>query len=392
MELGARFVPAAVFGLAVACSAASEPTASQRAPIISGTASDPSQDFVVFVVHYDAGYFDYCTGSLLAPNLVLTARHCVSNLDTTAVLCDGNGNSISGGGNILGDFPPSSLSVYYGATRADANTATPDAKAIALYHDNATNLCNHDLALILLDHAIPNAVIAQIRLDSPPVVNEETIAVGFGLTNNSTFPTVRQQRQNVPIKIVGPFPGDLYMPAVAPNDFVVGESICSGDSGGPSLDMTTGAILGVVSTGGNSQPYDPNNPAAECINATNYYTRVDGFVDVINQACADAGQDPWLEGGPDPRLAKFGGACATGADCQSGLCLSSGTCTQDCTADPTSCPSGYACTAISGSAQSQCTKAVPASGCSSAGAGTSGGATFIIAGVAVVAVLKRRKS
>ena len=37
-----------------------------------------------------------------------------------------------------------------------------------LYHDDGTNLCNHDLALILLDSQIPNAPISPIRLDGPP--------------------------------------------------------------------------------------------------------------------------------------------------------------------------------------------------------------------------------
>jgi len=385
---GLVFACLAAFG--VACSAASDPTGSQRAPIISGHASDASQDFVILLVHYDPsqGIVESCSGSLLAPNLVLTARHCVSNTDGQGFACDQNGNSLTGGGAIGSDFPASSLSVYYGETRPTLGVTPPDAKGAAIYHDGATNLCNHDLALVLLDQAIPGADIAQIRLDSPPTVDERTDAVGWGLVNDSTFPSVRQQRDNVLVQIVGPFAGSANQLPVAPNDFLVGESICSGDSGGPSLDMTTNAILGVVSAGGNNTAYDPNNPAGTCIGATNYYTRVDAFSDLIRQACADAGQDPWLEGGPDPRLAKFGDACTTGADCQSGLCLDNGTCTQDCTADPTSCPTGYDCTAVSDT-QSECT--VHASGCETSGHGGNGaGVIGVVLGL--VGLVSRRRS
>jgi hypothetical protein len=385
---GPLFACLAAFG--VACSAASDPASSQRAPIISGHASDASQDFVVLLVHYDAsqGIVESCTGSLLAPNLVLTARHCVSNTDQQGFACDANGNSITGGGKIGSDFPASTLSVYYGENRPTLGLTQPDAKGAALYHDGATNLCNHDLALVLLDRSIPGADIAPIRLDSPPTAGERTDAVGWGLVNNSSFPSVRQQRDNVLIQIVGPFGGTPNQLPVAPNDFLVGESICSGDSGGPSLDMTTGAILGVVSAGGNNTAYDPNNPAGTCIGATNYYTRVDGFSDVILQAYADAGQDPWLEGGPDPRLAKFGEPCSTGADCRSGLCLDDGTCTQDCTADPTSCPDGYDCTALSDT-QSQCT--VHAGGCETGGRGGNAAGLFCVA-FALLGLVSRRRS
>ena len=123
---------------------------------------------------------------------------------------------------------------------------------------------------------------------------------------------------------VGPF-SDPSGFDVAPNEFDVGESICQGDSGGPALDATTGAVIGVVSRGGNGTNPTATDPSSGCVNdpgapAVNYYSQTLAFASVINQAYSDSGQAPWLEGGPDPRLGAGGATCAQNSDCQSNDC------------------------------------------------------------------------
>ena len=93
-----------------------------------------------------------------------------------------------------------------------------------------------------------------------------------------------------------------------PNEFQVGESICSGDSGGPAF-AASNAIVGIVSRGGNATQPDPNNPASSCIGAENIYTKVAPFKKFIENGLALVGAEPWYEGGPDPRLAKPDAAC-----------------------------------------------------------------------------------
>src|SRR5512140_3664122 len=69
-----------------------------------------------------------CSGALVAPNLVLTARHCVSRAVTATPSCDARGQSHNGD-HLAEDADPSAIAIYVGA-HVHPDIDTPRAHAI----------------------------------------------------------------------------------------------------------------------------------------------------------------------------------------------------------------------------------------------------------------------
>ncbi len=381
-----------------------DPVGSVASAVVNGTDDTSAHDSVVLLLLEPQGkILGSCTGTLVAPNLLLTARHCVSDTDES-VICKADGTAYQGG-SIKGDYAPSALLVYPGvnAISSAASPAKAAARGKSIITETSSVLCNHDLAFIVLDTDV-NAPTAPMRTASGAVTNESLTVDGWGLTQSGKLPGARQTRTGVKVIASGPYVIDKDTNiGLGESEFAVGESICSGDSGGPAFS-SQGALVGVVSRGGGG-PSSDTNQASTCLgtDVVNEYTELAKKSALVAKAFAAAGYQPRLEG-TAPGVAN-GASCTADTDCNSQACVAS-TCVTRCD-DSTAagCGNGQACTdksavkvcltpsqvtALNTAAVSAPTTSSSSGGCATA-PGRSGGVGGLVIALSLL-ILRRRRS
>jgi len=313
----------------VACASASDgaptqPTASAN----PGASSEVDVDTVEIVhgvpdkgrdpavVAIDIGGIGLCSGTLIASNVVLTARHCVSET-LEHVQCPSNQAQVTS------HRDPASLTIYSGD---DVSTAHQVARGVEVFVPHSQVLCDNDIAAIVLDQDVDIEPISVSKISV--TVGMPIRAIGYGKSGDNGSAGIKLRRDHVKVL------------QTSPAEFLVGESTCQGDSGGPALDES-GELVGVVSRGG---------PSCDGKNAHNVYTRANAFNTLIEEALK-AGSLA-RKGGKDGGTSKskkpttdMGDPCTSGKDCSSGVCVKTSSkayCSRTCgTGDR--CPAGYNC-------------------------------------------------
>src|SRR5262249_21110348 len=215
-----------------------------------------------------------CSGALVAPNLVLTARHCVSRAVTATPSCDARGRSHNGD-HLAEDVDPASIAIYTGS-QVRPDIEMPVARAVRTLHPTGQVLCDSDVAFLVLDRPIVGATILSMRLHAPVEAGDIVVPVGFG-GGPSNVVGHKVARAKSTVLATGPSANAATGAVLGPREFEDDRAACRGDSGGPAIDVLSGEIVGVVSRGGS------------CSATGNHvYTRVDAYNRLANAAFAAA--------------------------------------------------------------------------------------------------------
>lgn len=308
---------------------AGEPPRADRIEIVRGVPAR-GRDPGVVALDIDDGRA-LCTGALVSPRLVLTARHCVSRT-VSRIACPPDAVQI------LGERSASAIAIRVGE---DAASARVVARGVDVVAPSGPTICEADIALVVLDTPVTLVKPLPIRARGP-AMNDHVRAVGFGRPDDDEAAGKKLVREHVRVL------------TVSATEFTVGESTCQGDSGGPALDEDTSEIVGVVSRGG---------PTCEGPSAHNVYTRVDAWAWLVEEAFAraaeivaeeqDGGVTAPKRGTKTKPPSDIGGPCSTGADCGAGICITDGEksyCSRACgTGDR--CPTRFHCEDVDPSGQ-----------------------------------------
>lgn len=281
--------------------------ASQGQSIIGGT-EDPLDDAVVAV--FVGGL---CTGTLVAPRIVLTAAHCV-------------GDAIEAG---FTDFGQVNFGDGRGAWIASIDII--DMTMHRFYKPPA--FLTNDIALVRLASPAPSSIdplpISTTNLTEDDVGLQLRV-VGFGNTDGSNGGSGAGEKNQLVVPLLEVSGGHIGL-----GDRI--SNTCQGDSGGPTFAKFDGVehVIGVTSFGSN-----------EC-RATSQMTRTDIMWDIFLSEVMNAWSGPCQHDG----VCVEDESCAyVDPDCDVSGCGMDGVCGEGCAAPDRDCP-------LAGLASDSCTEA-----------------------------------
>jgi len=363
-------------GVLAASGCSTEPAGSREntavaSQAIQGGTTDETSKFAVGVCAGggpvgSGNCFGICSGALILPNVVATARHCVDQ-SPQIVNCDENPT--------FGGRKGGSIRVTTNTTMAGATSGWYGVSSIHVPDDD--HICGNDIALLVLSQSIPASVTkpitpgVQYLMWDPDQYKPFFRGIGYGNTSPQGGGS-GTRRLSKPISVLC-IPGspDMDCPdGFSPKEFVGGDGTCSGDSGSSAFEsdsLKNGAPVsfGVLSRGGESAD------GTRCQGSA--YIRFDAHRDLVLEVAKLASNDwtlypepAWTEKKPppsprpkdagsdssppttEPSGRGLGEACEEDDECASSICADPGdgalVCSRECDESRTSsCPKGYEC-------------------------------------------------